>query len=112
MKARLPQGYGKPDVNALMRQAQKMQEDVKSKQEELENTEYTASVSDGMVEVTMTGKHQVTAIRIKPELADPDDIEMLEDMVAAAINATVKQVDETAEAEMGKLTGGLNIPGL
>ena len=112
MKARLPQGYGKPDVNALMRQAQKMQEDMKTKQEELENTEYTASVSDGMVEVTMTGKHQVTAIHIKPELADPDDIEMLEDMVAAAINATVKQVDETAEAEMGKLTGGLNIPGL
>ena len=78
MKARLPQGYGKPDVNALMRQAQKMQEDMKTKQEELENTEYTASVSDGMVEVTMTGKHQVTAIHIKPELADPDDIEMLE----------------------------------
>ena len=112
MKARMPAGYGRPDMNALMRQAQKMQEDMKTKQEELENTEYTASVSDGMVEVTMTGKHQVTAIHIKPELADPDDIEMLEDMVAAAINATVKQVDETAEAEMGKLTGGLNIPGL
>ena len=71
MKARLPQGYGKPDVNALMRQAQKMQDDMKEKQEELEATEYRASVSDGMVEITMTGKHEVTAVKIKPELVDP-----------------------------------------
>lgn len=112
MKARMPAGFGRPDMNALMRQAQKMQEDVKSKQEELENTEYTASVSDGMVEVTMTGKHQVTAIRIKPELADPDDIEMLEDMVAAAVNEAVRKVDEDAEAAMQKITGGANFPGL
>ena len=79
MKARMPAGFGRPDMNALMRQAQKMQDDMKAKQ---------------------------------AEAVDPDDIEMLEDLVAAAVNATVKQVDETAEAEMGKLTGGLNIPGL
>ena len=103
MKARMPAGYGRPDMNALMRQAQKMQEDMKSKQAELEAAEYTGSASGEMVTVKMNGKH---------EAVDPDDIEMLEDMVAAAINATVKQVDETAEAEMGKLTGGLNIPGL
>ena len=59
----------------------------------------------------MNGKHEILGITIKPEAVDPDDIEMLEDLVAAAVNATVKQVDETAEAEMGKLTGGLNIPG-
>ena len=112
MKARMPQGFGRPDMNALMRQAQKMQEEVKAKQAELEATEYQGSSGSGMVEVTMTGKHEITALHIKPEAVDPDDIEMLEDMVAAAINATVKQVDETAEAEMGKLTGGLNIPGL
>ena len=112
MKARLPQGYGKPDVNALMRQAQKMQEDMKTKQEELENTEYTASVSDGMVEVTMTGKHQVTAIHIKPELADPDDIEMLEDMVAAAVNEALRGVSEISSQRLNAATGGLNIPGL
>ena len=112
MKARLPQGYGKPDVNALMRQAQKMLEDMKLKQEELENTEYTASVSDGMVEVTMTGKHQVTAIHIKPELVDPEDIEMLEDMVAAAVNEAVRKVDEDADAAMQQITGGANFPGL
>ena len=93
MKARMPAGFGRPDMNALMRQAQKMQEDMKAKQAELEAAE-------------------VLSITIKPEAVDPDDVEMLEDMVAAAINATVKQVDETAEAEMGKLTGGMNIPGL
>ena len=107
MKARMPAGFGRPDVNALMRQAQKMQEDMKAKQAELEAAEYTGSAS-----VKMNGKHEVLSIKIKPEAVDPDDIEMLEDLVAAAINATVKQVDETAEAEMGKLTGGMNIPGL
>ena len=105
MKARMPAGFGRPDVNALMRQAQKMQEDMKAKQAELE-------AAGEMVTVKMNGKHEVLSITIKPEAVDPDDIEMLEDLVAAAINATVKQVDETAEAEMGKLTGGMNIPGL
>jgi DNA-binding YbaB/EbfC family protein len=108
MKARMPAGFGRPDMNALMRQAQKMQEDMKAKQAELEAAEYTGSASGEMVTVKMNGKHEVLAITIKPEAVDPDDIEMLEDLVAA----TVKQVDETAEAEMGKLTGGMNIPGL
>ena len=112
MKARLPKGYGRPDPNAMMRQVQKMQDDIRAKQEELEAKEYTGTASGEMVTVTMNGKHEITAVKIKPEAVDPDDIEMLEDLVAAAINATVKQVDETAEAEMGKLTGGLNIPGL
>ena len=112
MKARLPKGYGRPDPNAMMRQVQKMQDDIRAKQEELEAKEYTGTASGEMVTVTMNGKHEITAVKIKPEAVDPDDIEMLEDLVAAAINATVKQVDETAEAEMGKLTGGMNIPGL
>ena len=112
MKARLPQGYGKPDVNALMRQAQKMQESVQEKQAELEAAEYQGSAGGGLVELTMTGKHQVTALHIKPEAVDPDDLEMLEDLVAAAGNDAVRIVDETAEAEMGKITGGMNFPGL
>lgn len=112
MKARMPAGFGRPDMNALMRQAQKMQEDMKAKQAELEAAEYTGSASGEMVTVRMNGKHEVLGITIKPEAVDPDDIEMLEDLVAAAVNATVKQVDDMAEAEMGKLTGGLNIPGL
>jgi len=89
-----------------------MEKDRESKQAGREAAEYTGSAAGEMVTVKMNGKHEVLSITIKPEAVDPDDIEMLEDMVAAAINATVKQVDETAEAEMGKLTGGLNIPGL
>lgn len=112
MKARMPAGYGRPDPNAMMRQVQKMQEALKAKTEELEGREFTGTASGKMVSVTMTGKHQVTAVKIKPEAVDPDDIEMLEDLVAAAVNDAIRQVDETTESEMGKITGGLNIPGL
>lgn len=112
MKARMPQGYGKPDMNALRLQAQKMQADIQAKQQELETSEYTGTASGGLVEVTMTGKHQVTALHIKPEAVDSEDIEMLEDLVAAAVNDAVRKADETAEAEMGKITGGMNFPGL
>ena len=102
MKARMPAGFGRPDVNALMRQAQKMQEDMKAKQAELEAAEYTGSASGEMVTVKMNGKHEVLSITIKPEAVDPDDIEMLEDLVAAAINATVKQVDEDRGSRDGQ----------
>ena len=112
MKARMPAGYGRPDPNAMMRQVQKRQEALKAKTEELEGREFTGTASGEMVSVTMTGKHQVTAVKIKPEAVDPDDIEMLEDLVAAAVNDAIRQVDETTESEMGKITGGLNIPGL
>jgi len=112
MKARMPQGYGRPDMNALMRQAQKMQDEMKAKQAELEATEYTGSASGEMVTVTMNGKHEVLSVTIKPEAVDPDDIEMLEDLVAAAVNATVAKVDQDASEQMGKLTGGMGIPGL
>ena len=112
MKARMPAGYGRPDPNAMMRQVEKMQEALKAKTEELEGREFTGTASGEMVSVTMTGKHQVTAVKIKPEAVDPDDIEMLEDLVAAAVNDAIRQVDETTESEMGKITGGLNIPGL
>ena len=99
-------------ISNLNEQVQQYSLLIANKQAELEAAEYTGSASGEMVTVKMNGKHEVLSITIKPEAVDPDDIEMLEDMVAAAINATVKQVDETAEAEMGKLTGGLNIPGL
>lgn len=112
MKARMPAGYGRPDPNAMMRQVQKMQEAIKAKTEELESREFSGSASGGMVTVTMTGKHQITAVSIKPEAVDPEDVEMLEDLVAAAVNDAIRQVDETTESEMGQITGGLNIPGL
>ena len=112
MKARMPAGFGRPDMNALMRQAQKMQEDMKAKQAELEAAEYTGSASGEMVTVKMNGKHEVVAVNIKPEAVDPDDIEMLEDLIAAAVNSATAAVDKDSEEEMSKMTGGLNIPGL
>ena len=112
MKARMPQGFGRPDPNAMMRQVQKMQENIRTKQEELEAKEYTGTASGEMVSVTMNGKHEVVAVSIKPEAVDPEDIEMLEDLIAAAVNSAVSAVDKDSEEEMSKLTGGLNIPGL
>lgn len=112
MKARLPQGYGKPDPNAMMRQVQKMQDEIREKQAELEAKEYTGTASGELVTVTMTGKHEVTSVKIKPEAVDPEDIEMLEDLVAAAMNSAVTAVDKESDEEMEKMTGGMNIPGL
>ena len=112
MKARMPQGFGRPDPNAMMRQVQKMQENIRAKQEELEAKEYTGTASGEMVSVTMNGKHEVVAVSIKPEAVDPEDIEMLEDLIAAAVNSAVSAVDKESEEEMAKMTGGLNIPGL
>ena len=112
MKARMPQGFGRPDPNAMMRQVQKMQENIRAKQEELEAKEYTGTASGEMVSVTMNGKHEVVAVSIKPEAVDPEDIEMLEDLIAAAVNSAVSAVDKDSEEEMSKLAGGLNIPGL
>ena len=108
MKARLPKGYGRPDPNAMMRQVQKMQDDIRAKQEELEAKEYTGTASGEMVTVTMNGKHEITAVKIKPEAVDPDDIEMLEDLIAAAVNSASAAVDKDSEEEMSKMTGGLN----
>ena len=107
MKARMPAGFGRPDMNSLMRQAQKMQEDMKAKQAELEAAEYTGSASGEMVTVKMNGKHEVLAITIKPEAVDPDDIEMLEDLIVAATNEALRKVEEESTAVMSKLTGGL-----
>ncbi|WP_294452265.1 YbaB/EbfC family nucleoid-associated protein [uncultured Gemmiger sp.] len=112
MKARMPKGFGRPDPNAMMRQVQKMQDAIREKQAELEAKEYTGTASGELVTVTMTGKHEVTAVKIKPEAVDPDDIEMLEDLVAAAVNSAVAAVDKEADEEMAKMTGGMNIPGL
>lgn len=112
MKARMPKGFGRPDPNAMMRQVQKMQDAIREKQAELEAKEYTGTASGELVTVTMTGKREVTAVKIKPEAVDPDDIEMLEDLVAAAVNSATAAVDKEADEEMAKMTGGMNIPGL
>lgn len=114
MKARLPQGMGGGPQNMqnMLRQAQKMQENLEKKKAELEEKDYVVSSGGGMVEVTVTGNHKIKAIGINPEVVDPEDVEMLEDMLVAALNEAVRQIDEESEREMEKLTGGLNIPGL
>lgn len=96
----------------MMRQVQKMQEDMQNFQAEFENREFTATAGGGMIEVTMTGSHEMKKITIDPEAVDPEDVEMLEDYLVIAINDVVKKIAETQEAEMGAITGGLNIPGL
>ena len=112
MKARMPAGFGRPDMNALMRQAQKMQEDMARLQEELDAREYTAAAGGGAVTAVVDGKHMVKSLAIKPEVVDPEDVEMLADLVMAAVNEAIRQAVDTSEAEMGKVTGGMNIPGM
>ena len=114
MKARLPKGMGggPQNMQAMLKQAQKMQENIEAKKAELEAKEYVVTSGGGMVEITMTGKHEVKAIGINPEVVDPEEIEMLEDMLVAALNEVTRQIDEEAERELDSVTGGLNIPGL
>ena len=114
MKARLPQGYGGGggDMNSMIRQAQKMQENMAKVQADLEQREYRVTSGGGAVEVAITGKREIRSIVIQPEVVDPDDIEMLQDLVAAAVNEAIRKVDETASQEMEKVTGGLSMPGM
>lgn len=112
MKVRIPNSGGPSNMNQMLKQAQKMQEDMANLQEDLDNREYTAVSGGGMIEVTIDGKHIVKSIKIKPEAVDPDDVEMLEDLITVAVNEAVNNAIKTAEAEMGAVTGGMNIPGL
>lgn len=114
MKARLPQGMGggPGNMQSMIRQAQKMQEDMAAAQEMLEASEYTATVGGGAVTAVVDGKHMVKSLQIKPEVIDPDDAEMLADLVMAAVNEANRQATEASENEMSKITGGMNMPGL
>lgn len=114
MKARLPQGYGGGggDMNSMIRKAQKMQEDMGKLQEELEERTYEITSGGGAVRLTITGKREITEIHINPEVVDPEDVEMLEDLLAAAVNEAIRKVDETSSKEMEGITGGLNMPGM
>lgn len=107
-----PGGMGMPgNMNNLMKQAQKMQKQMEENQKELEEKEFTASAGGGAVEVTISGKKEVTAVKIKEEVVDPDDIEMLEDLIMAATNEALRKVEEEASAAMSRLTGGMNLGG-
>lgn len=106
------QGMPGGNMQALARQAQKMQQKMMEMQAELEAREYEASAGGGVVTAKVNGKKELLALSIKPEAVDPDDVEMLEDTVMAAINEALRNAAETTEKEMSKLTGGMNIPGL
>lgn len=114
MKARLPQGMGggPQNMNAMLRQAQKMQEDMQAKQTELEEKEYECAAGGGAVKIKMNGKKEVLSVEISPEIVDPDDIETLQDIIVAAVNEAIKTVENDSAAEMQKITGALNIPGM
>ncbi|HIT58401.1 MAG TPA: YbaB/EbfC family nucleoid-associated protein [Candidatus Faeciplasma pullistercoris] len=113
MKARIPQGMGQAqNMNQMIRQAQKMQDDMAAFQTEFEEKEFRSSVGGGAVEITMNGKRQVVSISIKPEVVDPEDVEMLQDLVASAVNEVLTTIETESTEGMQKITGGLNMPGI
>ena len=113
MRANLPKGMGGPqNMNAMIRQAQKMQEDMAALQEELDAREYDISAGGGVVGVKINGKKEILSINIEPEIVDPDDIETLSDILVAAVNEAIKRVDDTNNAEMAKITGSVGFPGM
>ena len=99
-------------MNAMIRQAQKMQEDMAALQEELDAREYDISAGGGVVSVKINGKREILSIDIQPEIVDPDDIETLSDILVAAVNEAIKRVDDTNNEEMSKVTGSMAMPGL
>ena len=96
----------------MVRQAQKMQQDMLKMQEEMEAKEFEATAGGGMVKATVNGKHEVLSLEIDPEAVDPEDVEMLQDMVIAAVNEAIRKANAENSASMSKLTGGLNLGGL
>jgi len=113
MKARLPQGYGggQQNLQQLARQAQKMQADMEAATAELNAKEYTASSGGGMVTVTVSGELEIKKLEIAPDVVDPDDIEMLSDLVTAAVNEAIRFANTDREETMGKISGGMNLGG-
>ena len=114
MKARIPKGMGggPQNMNAMIKQAQKMQEDMEALQAELDEREYDISAGGGMVTLKINGKKEVISMEIKPEIVDPDDTETLADIIIAAGNEGIKRVEETNSSEMAKVTGSIGLPGM
>ena len=111
MNVRVPKG-GAGNMANMLKQAQKMQEDMANLQAELETKVYEVSAGGGMVNVKINGKKEILCIDIKPEIVDPDDIETLSDIIVAGVNQAIKKVDEVSGEEMAKITGHMNIPGM
>jgi len=108
-KGGFPGGMG--NMNNMIKQAQKMQKDMMKVQEELEQRQIETSAGGGAVTVVVTGKKELVSINIKPEVVDPEDVEMLEDLILAAVNEAIRKAEEMVSGEMSKLTGGLGLPG-
>ena len=94
-------------MNNIMKQAQKMQKQMEEAQAQLEESSYTATSGGGAVEVTISGKKEITSIKFDPEVVDPDDIEMLEDLTMAAVNEAIRKIEEVSAQKMSKITGGM-----
>lgn len=109
MKARIP---GAQNQGNMMKKIQQMQEDMTRIQEEIEATEYTSSVGGGAVEVTVNGSHEVLSIKMQPDVVDPEDIEMLEDLLISALNESIKKANDAMDQGMERAKGGLSFPGL
>ena len=107
-----PGMMGGANMQQLARQAQKLQQQMTQMQEQLDAREFEVTSGGGMVTARVNGKRELLSLTIKPEAVDPDDVEMLEDMVLAAVNEALRTAAETVEREMGKLTGGMGMPGL
>ncbi|MCC8135970.1 MAG: YbaB/EbfC family nucleoid-associated protein [Ruminococcus sp.] len=113
MKARIPKNMGgNQNMNSMIKQAQKMQEQITELQNDIEERDFTASVGGGAVEVVLTGKKTIKSLTLKPEVVDPEDIEMLQDLIISAVNEAVNNIESTTEDEMNKITGGVSLPGL
>lgn len=107
-----PSMGGGGSMQKQLQQMQAMQRKMEALQAEIEEKEMTTTAGGGAVTVTVNGKKEITKLELKPEIVDPDDIEMLQDLIMVAVNEGIRQIEEMANSEMGKLTGGLNIPGL
>ena len=103
-------GFGGGNMNSMIRQAQKMQQDMMKAQEELESKTYEAQAGGGVVSASVSGKKELLSVTIDPEAVDPDDVEMLQDLIVAAVNEALRKAAEDASSQMSKLTGGLNLP--
>jgi len=106
-KGGFPGGFGGGNMNNMMKQAQKLQKQMEDMQKEIEAKEFEASVGGGAIVVKANGKKEILSISIKPEVVDPDDVEMIEDLVLSAVNEVLKKADEETSSKMGKLTGGM-----
>lgn len=115
MKARLPKNVGmggNQNMNAMVKQAQRMQDEIVELQNDIEAREFNATVGGGAVEVVLTGKKTIKSLNIKPEVVNPEDIDMLQDLIISAVNEAINNIETVTEEEMNKITGGVSLPGL